>query len=100
MRESAAAPTSEVRVHLSQRRYALFFCVPTANPFVCGEHEMTKIFLTRREAALATGLSERTLFSLTKSGKLPAVRIGGSVRYRPADLEKLGDDPGKKHNTN
>jgi excisionase family DNA binding protein len=31
-------------------------------------------------------LSSRTIYSLTAAGDLPAVRIGRSVRYRPADL--------------
>lgn len=49
-----------------------------------------KIFLTRSEAAEATGLCERTLFNLEKSGDLTAYRVGKAVRYRPADLEKIG----------
>ncbi len=31
-------------------------------------------------------VSDRTIFSITKRGELPAVRIGRSVRYRPADV--------------
>ena len=38
------------------------------------------------EAARAMAVSERTLWALTKSGRIPAVRIGRAVRYDPADL--------------
>lgn len=37
-----------------------------------------------REVARFTKLSERTIFTMTANGTLPAIRIGRSVRYRPA----------------
>ncbi len=37
--------------------------------------------LRPREAAQALGISERTLWSLTKAGKVPFVRFGKAVRY-------------------
>ena len=42
--------------------------------------------LRPREAADWLKISERTLWSLTQRGELPAVRIGRSVRYELADL--------------
>jgi excisionase family DNA binding protein len=45
-----------------------------------------RLLWTCREAAAALNLSERTLWSLTKAGGLPCVRIGRSVRYDPADI--------------
>ncbi|MGZ0174306.1 MAG: helix-turn-helix domain-containing protein [Planctomycetales bacterium] len=42
--------------------------------------------LTVREAADVLRVSERTLWSLTSSGELPAVRVGRSVRYCQNDL--------------
>ncbi len=44
--------------------------------------------LKPKEAAAQLAISERTLYSLTKEGKLPAVRLGRSVRY---DIEDLAD---------
>lgn len=44
------------------------------------------ILLIRSEAARVLAISERALFNLTSNGKLLAVRIGRSVRYRPEDL--------------
>jgi excisionase family DNA binding protein len=41
------------------------------------------LLMTRRQLAEATHLSERYLYTLTKLGKLPVVRIGKSVRYNP-----------------
>lgn len=38
------------------------------------------------DAARAMSVSERTLFTLTKRGDIPAVRIGRAVRYDAADL--------------
>ncbi|MDB5294893.1 MAG: Transcriptional regulator [Phycisphaerales bacterium] len=40
------------------------------------------------DAARALSVSERTLFTLTQRGDLPAVRIGRAVRYDPADLRR------------
>ena len=37
-----------------------------------------------REVARFTKLSERTIFTMTANGTLSAIRIGRSVRYRPA----------------
>ena len=42
--------------------------------------------LTVREAADVLRVSERTLWTLTKSGALPSVRVGRSVRYDQNDL--------------
>ena len=44
------------------------------------------LLLSARDAARAMSVSERTLFTLTKSGDIPAVRIGRAVRYDPRDL--------------
>ncbi len=44
------------------------------------------MLLMGREAAKILSISERTLFTLTKAGEIPAVRIGRSVRYDPFDL--------------
>ena len=45
------------------------------------------ILLTARQSAKALSISERTLFSLTKAGEIPAVRVSKrGVRYDPADL--------------
>lgn len=40
-----------------------------------------------RDAALATGLGERTLRSLVNAGRLPARRFGSRVVIRWSDLE-------------
>lgn len=37
-----------------------------------------------REVAKFTKLSERTVFMLTQDGVIPCIRLGRSVRYRPA----------------
>ena len=48
------------------------------------------LLLTAREAAQALRVSERTLFSLTKAGKVRCIRpTAWSVRYAVADLEKF-----------
>jgi len=43
--------------------------------------------LTSGEAAKWLRISERTLWTITKSGALPSIRIGRSVRYALVDLE-------------
>lgn len=50
-----------------------------------------------RDVAKFTKLSERTIFTLTADGTIPAIRLGRSVRYRPAAvmeaLRKLEGGP-------
>ena len=46
------------------------------------------ILWTAREAAKALNVSERTLWTLTQTGKIPAVRIGKrGIRYDPHDIQ-------------
>lgn len=52
---------------------------------------MPRLLVTPREAAKILSLCEKTLWSLTKRGELPAVRIGRSVRYDVADLRRFID---------
>lgn len=53
----------------------------------------SRLLLTPREAAAALAISERHLVNLTKSGEVPCVRLGRSVRYRPADLQRAIEQP-------
>ncbi len=47
------------------------------------------LLMTTKQAARALTISERTLYSLTKSGAIPAVRLGPrGLRYDPADLRR------------
>lgn len=47
---------------------------------------VSPLVLNVREAAKLLSISERTLFTITKRGEMPAVRIGSRVLYDPADL--------------
>lgn len=47
--------------------------------------------LTPPQAAKALGIGLKTLRSLYRGGELPVVRIGGSVRIDPSDLEQFID---------
>jgi excisionase family DNA binding protein len=54
--------------------------------------ELGRLLLKPKEAAAALGISERTLWQLTKDGGIPSVLIGGGkdrqvVRYDPRDLQ-------------
>jgi excisionase family DNA binding protein len=49
-------------------------------------HKTLTPLLTVREAADVLRVSERTLWTLTHSGELRAVRVGRSVRYDQSDL--------------
>ncbi len=44
------------------------------------------LLLTPRAAAKALSISERSLATYTKSGFIPVVHIGSSVRYSPDEL--------------
>jgi excisionase family DNA binding protein len=50
-----------------------------------------RLLVDRREAAAMLAISERTLWSLTASGELPAIRIRKAVRYSIGDLQKYID---------
>lgn len=50
-----------------------------------------RLLLTPKEAAAALSISARSLWTLTDTGVLKAVRIGRSVRYAVADLEAYID---------
>ena len=45
------------------------------------------MLLNTRQAATLLNISERTVFSLIKEGKLPSVKIGRCLRFSVADLE-------------
>lgn len=45
------------------------------------------LLLNARNAARALSISERLLWTKTKSREIPCVRIGKRVLYSPADLE-------------
>jgi len=47
------------------------------------------LLLTIRETAAALALCEKSVWSLTRDGRLPVVRIGRSVRYDVADVRRF-----------
>lgn len=48
--------------------------------------------LTYRQTANVLGVTDRTVRTLVKTGALPAVRFGGSIRVDPRDLRQFVDD--------
>jgi excisionase family DNA binding protein len=59
------------------------------------EPTIEPMLLKPPEAARTLNVSERTLWQLTKDGKLPAVRINRAVRYDTRDLLKFIDQQKK-----
>jgi excisionase family DNA binding protein len=55
-----------------------------------------RLLLSPRDAAKALSICERTLFSLTKSGEIPVIRIGRAVRYSLDDLKEWIRDASEK----
>ena len=47
----------------------------------------TPLLISGREAAKLLSVCERTLYTLTKAGEIPAVRIGRAVRYSVDELQ-------------
>lgn len=58
-------------------------------PIIPPMEQQKPLLITVREAARILSICERTLYTLTKRGLVPAVIIGRSVRYDPKDLEKF-----------
>jgi excisionase family DNA binding protein len=61
---------------------------------VAGEEEVlpAPALLTKRAVATYLGVSERTVDRLVAGGQLRAYRIGGHLRFRPADVEFGGPE--------
>lgn len=55
--------------------------------FQAKEPSIQPLLLTARQAAKALSISERTLYTLTKTGEIPAIKVGRLVRYDPRDLD-------------
>jgi excisionase family DNA binding protein len=64
---------------------------PGLSPDTPVGHGSDRLLLTARDAAFALAISERTLWSLTRLGLIPVVRLGRSVRYDRADLQRFID---------
>ncbi|MDR1584204.1 MAG: helix-turn-helix domain-containing protein [Prevotellaceae bacterium] len=47
----------------------------------------TRLF-TRKEACKKLGVSNPTIIKWTKTGVIPAIRIGSSIRYRACDVDE------------
>jgi predicted DNA-binding transcriptional regulator AlpA len=45
--------------------------------------------LTTRQTAAALSVCEKSVWSLTKSGRLPCVRLGRAVRYDVIDIDRF-----------
>ncbi|HZZ81335.1 MAG TPA: helix-turn-helix domain-containing protein [Gemmataceae bacterium] len=52
---------------------------------------VARLLLTPAEAAAALRISPRLLWSRTKAGEIPCVRIGKAVRYSPPALQAFID---------
>ena len=50
---------------------------------------ITRRLIKPKEAAEYLAISDRKLFSMSKAGTIPTVRLGRSVRYDLADLENF-----------
>ena len=58
-----------------------------AGPPIVALAPIARLLLVPKEAAAALGISPRLLWSKTKIGEIPCMRIGKAVRYSPAALQ-------------
>ena len=47
----------------------------------------TPKLITAKEASEALGVSTRTLLNLRTRGEISSIRVGGQVKYDPADVQ-------------
>jgi len=52
--------------------------------------------LTLREVAAYLKLAEKTAYKLAADGKLPGFKVGGSWRFKQADLERWIEEKKKR----
>jgi len=57
---------------------------------------MTDQILTLKEVAAYLKLAEKTAYKLAAAGKLPGFKVGGSWRFKEADIERWIEE--KKNN--
>lgn len=55
------------------------------------ETKTEKILLTMAEAAARVGVCKRHLEKMRAQGYLPVVKLGGAIRVRPVDLERMAE---------
>jgi len=58
--------------------------------------DIDPLLLSPRQASRALAISERTLWSLTKTGTVPHIRIGKLVRYSVDNLKKYIEQAAEK----
>lgn len=58
---------------------------------------MTTDIMTIREVAEYLKIAEKTAYRLAAEGELPGFKVGGSWRFRQADIHKWIDKGAKKH---
>lgn len=59
-----------------------------SQPSLATEPSMPQLLVTPKQAAQMLALSERTLWTLTKSGEITHVQRGRMVRYHVDDLNR------------
>lgn len=52
-------------------------------------YDLSKPMLTPKEVAALLSISVYKLQCMAKRGEIPAVKLGGQWRFRPADVESL-----------
>ncbi len=50
---------------------------------------MSEPLISRKEAARLLDCSTFTVARMTQQGLLPAIRVGGSVKYEPAEIRRF-----------
>ena len=61
--------------------------------------DLPPLLLTARDTARALAVCQKTLWAMTRDGRLPCVRIGRGVRYDVADLRRFIENAkGKRMN--
>lgn len=69
-------------LRLSVPQYSLIL-----SPIVSVENGMNDEILTLKEVAAYLKLAEKTAYRLAAEGKLPGFKVGGSWRFKKADVE-------------
>ena len=57
---------------------------------------MDDTILTIKEVAAYLKVNERTVYRLAASGDIPAFKVGGSWRFKAADIERWIEDKKKQ----
>ena len=85
------SPDAREIVQLAERSLAVWSSQPSAQSPVSAHNDLVPTLLLLSDVVAQLNVSDSTVRRAVSSGELASVRIGRSLRFRPADVQKYID---------